>query len=71
MHAAFSKVENSAQGLSCQLKFVHAPCKDRGTWAYFIGIAFIGKLFCPSKRKKKRAKASIACGVTVRFVNSS
>jgi hypothetical protein len=23
MHAATSKVENSAQGLSCQLKFVH------------------------------------------------
>jgi hypothetical protein len=25
MHAATSKVENSAQGLSCQLKFVHDP----------------------------------------------
>jgi len=24
MHAATSKVENSAQGLSCKLKFVHA-----------------------------------------------
>ncbi len=24
MHAATSKVENSAQGSSCQLKFVHA-----------------------------------------------
>ncbi len=26
MHAATSKVENSAQGLSCQLKFVHGKC---------------------------------------------
>jgi hypothetical protein len=25
MHAATSKVESSAQGLSCQLKFLHAP----------------------------------------------
>ncbi len=27
MHAATSKVENSAQGSSCKLKFVHAPSK--------------------------------------------
>ncbi len=26
MHAATSKVENSAQGSSCQLKFVHGNC---------------------------------------------
>jgi hypothetical protein len=25
MHAATSKVENSAQGSSCKLKFVHGP----------------------------------------------
>jgi hypothetical protein len=28
MHAATSKVENSAQGLSCQLNFVHALIYD-------------------------------------------
>ncbi len=27
MHAATSKVENSAQGLSCKLKFVHGCIK--------------------------------------------
>ncbi len=26
IHAATSKVENSAQGSSCKLKFVHGPC---------------------------------------------
>ncbi len=30
MDAATSKVENSAQGSSCQLKFVHAQAKYNG-----------------------------------------
>jgi hypothetical protein len=30
MHAATSKVENSAQGSSCKLKFVHALSFDFG-----------------------------------------
>jgi hypothetical protein len=29
MHAATSKVENSAQGLSCKLKFVHGCIKKK------------------------------------------
>jgi hypothetical protein len=34
MHAATSKVENLAQGLSCQLKFVHARAfiQQIGLW---------------------------------------
>jgi hypothetical protein len=34
MHAATSKVENSGQGLSCQLKFVHDTGYNTGTVGY-------------------------------------
>ncbi len=39
MHAATSKVENSAQGSSCKLKFVHAYYESTRKGVYKIGLA--------------------------------
>jgi hypothetical protein len=45
MHAAISKVENSAQGLSCQPKFAHVLCLESSTSLFIYALNITEILF--------------------------
>jgi hypothetical protein len=53
MHTAISKVENSAQVLSCYLKFVHAVASSGWTQSHGQIAAFLPKRFSNVNEEKK------------------